>query len=102
MRLIILILTFNALLFTQLLGQMVSRPSIPFKVPENKLNYSNVQNWYAYGKIDTLEQFLPDELRVVNRERKKASAFYVHPTTYWGDNWNPRKKSIPQERVKTY
>ena len=100
MRLIILILTFNALLFTQLLGQMVSRPSIPFKVPENKLNYSNVQNWYAYGKIDTLEQFLPDELREVNRERKKASAFYVHSTTYWGDNWNPRRKSIPQERVK--
>ena len=84
MRLIILIITFKALLFTQLLGQMVPRPSIPFKVPENKLDYSNVQNWYAYGKIDTLEQFLPDELREVNRERKKASVFYVHPTTYWG------------------
>ena len=100
MRLFILILTFKALLITQLSGQMVPRPSIPFKVPENKLDYSNVQNWYAYGKINTLEQFVPDELREVNQEIKKASVFYVHPTTYWGADWNPKKKSIPQERVK--
>ena len=84
MRVFVLILTFQALLFTHLLGQMVPRPSIPFKEPENKLDYSNVQNWYAYGKINTLKQFVPDELRKINQKKKKASVFYVHTTTYGG------------------
>ena len=79
---------------------MVPRPSIPFKVPENKLDYSNTQNWYAYGKINSLEKFIPSNLSELNQEIKKASVFYVHPTTYWGADWNPKKKSIPQERVK--
>ena len=100
MRLLIMVLIFNSLLFNQLFAQMVPRPSIPFKVPENKLDYSNTQNWYAYGKTNSLEKFIPSDLSELNQEIKKASVFYVHPTTYWGADWNPKKKSIPQERVK--
>ena len=100
MRLFILILIFYSFLFNQLFAQMVTRPSIPFKVPENELNYSNSQNWYAYGKTNSLEKFIPSDLSELNHKIKKASVFYVHPTTYWGDDWNPKKKSIPQERVK--
>ena len=100
MRLFMLLLIFKSFLFTPLFAQMVPRPSMTFKVPESKLDYSNTENWYAYGKINSLEKFIPNDLSDLIQKEKKASVFYVHPTTYWGDDWNPKKESIPQERVK--
>ena len=111
MRLFMLLLTFKLFLITPLFAEMASppsmtfkvmvpRPSMTFKVPESKLDYSKTNNWYVYGRTNSLEKFIPNELSKYVKKEKKASVFYVHPTTYWGNDWNPKKESIPQERVK--
>lgn len=66
-----------------------SKPSKPKLRAFLKIDYSEENNWFAYGKVRSLSKFIPDNLSHLELNEKEVAAFYVPPAVYWGSEyWN--------------
>ncbi len=97
---VIFVLAFLGLSFSsKSFGQFIPRPTSPIQ-SSTKIDYREPANWYSFGKINSLEKYVPTILAEFIEPSKQGAMFYLHSTTYTGENWNPKKQDVSQPIVE--
>ena len=96
---IFILAVFVLVFYSKAYGQFALRPTSPIQT-STKINYKKPTNWYSFGKINSLEKFVPAKLFDFIEPSKHGAIFYLHPTTYKGEDWNPMKGFVAQPIVE--
>lgn len=68
---------------------MFMRPSSDLKKVIEDIDYSNIDNWFVFGTANSIANYIPNDLKHLELEKKETSVFYIHPSIYWGwEYWN--------------